>query len=150
VKPRPSYRAIDREEIPPGNPIDLTVHRRIGGPRLQRDLAHAAQAVVDALGKRRKIWFAYEELLARITDRRQAAYFDLGVEHGIAAARADQLPGASKAARAIAEHLVREVVGTGVAPRVRVDAAVLAAWALAGSAPQLPRLNARGRVRDPA
>ena len=150
MKARPSYRAIDRQEVPPGNPIDLAVHRRIGGARLQRDLAHAAQAVVDALGKRRKIWFAYEELLARITDRRQAAYFDLGVEHGIAAARADQLPGASKAARAIAEHLVREVVGTGVAPRVRVDAAVLAAWALAGSAPQLPRLNARGRVRDPA
>ncbi len=128
---RPSYRAIDRDEVPPGNPIDLAVHRRIGGARLQRDLARAAQAVVEALGRRRRVWFAFEELLAKITDRRQAAYFDLGVEHGIAAARANQLPGASKRARAIADHMVREVFGTGVAPRVGVEAALLTAWALA-------------------
>jgi hypothetical protein len=56
----------------------------------------------------------------------------VGREHWIPAARANQLPGASKSARAIAEHLVREVVGTGVAPRVRLEAAVLAAWALLG------------------
>jgi hypothetical protein len=149
VRPRPSYRAIDREEVAPGNPIDLTVHRRIGGARLQRDLARAAQAVVEALGKRRRVWFAYEELVAKITDRRQAAYFDLGVEHGIAAARANQLPGATKSARAIAEHLVREVVGTGVAPRVRVEAAVLAAWALAGSGPQRTRLSTQASARAP-
>jgi len=55
---------------------------------VERKLARAAQAVVEALGRRRGVWFAYEELLFRITDRRQAAYFDLGVEHGIAAARA--------------------------------------------------------------
>jgi len=132
VKPRPSYRAIDREEVPPGNTIDLTVHRRIGGARLQSDLARAAQAVVEALGRRRQVWFAYEELLAKITDRRQAAYFDLGVEHGIAAAHVNALPGASKAVRALAEHLVAEVVRTGEAPRVRVESAVLAAWGLVG------------------
>jgi hypothetical protein len=54
----------------------------------------------------------------------------VGFEHGIAAAGANALPGASKAARAIAEHLVQEVVGTGVAPRVRLEAAVLAARAM--------------------
>jgi hypothetical protein len=132
VKARPSYRAIDREEVPPGNPIDLAVHRRIGGARLQRELARAAQAVVEALGRRRRVWFAYEELLSQITDRRQAAYFDLGVEHGIAAARANQLAGGSKSARAIAEHVVREVVWTGAAPRDRIEAALLASWALLG------------------
>jgi hypothetical protein len=89
--------------------------------------------VVEALGRRRRAWFVYEELLAKIADRRQAAYFDLGVEHGIAAARANAVPAASKSARAIAEHLVREVIGTGVAPRVRIEAAVLAAWALVGT-----------------
>jgi hypothetical protein len=50
VKPRPSYLAIDREEVAPGNPIDLSVHRRIGGAKLQHDLARAAQAVVEAKG----------------------------------------------------------------------------------------------------
>jgi hypothetical protein len=60
-------------------------------------------------------------------------YANLGVEHGIAVARANQLPGASNSARPIAEHLVAEIVRTGVAPRVRVEAAVLAAWALLGA-----------------
>jgi hypothetical protein len=132
MKPRPSYRAIDREEVPPGNPIDLTVHRRIGGARLQRELARAAQAVVEALGKRRRVWFAYEDLLARITDRRQAAYFDLGVEHGIAAACAGGLAAATKTQRAIAERIVQEVIRTGVARDDAVRAAVLAVWGLQG------------------
>jgi hypothetical protein len=146
VKGRPSYRDIDREEVPPGNPIDLAVHRRVGRPALMRKLAMAAQAVVDALGRRRKLWFAYEALLGRITSRQFAAYFDLGVEHGVAAARANALPGASKAARAIAERVVREVVGTGVARGAAVEAAVLAAWAVLGSR----RFSVRARVRGPA
>jgi hypothetical protein len=87
MRPRPSYRAIDGEEVPPGNPVDLAVHRRVRRPREERRLARAAQAVVDALGQRRRLWFRYEELLGRLTSRQQAAYFDLGVEHGIAAAR---------------------------------------------------------------
>ena len=37
-----SYCAIDWEEVLLGNPIDLTVHCRIGGARLQRDFARAA------------------------------------------------------------------------------------------------------------
>jgi len=65
-------------------------------------------------------------------------FFDLGVEHGVAAARANQLPGASKQARAIAEHLVGEVVGTCVALRVRVEAVLLAAWGLRGSLRRRP------------
>ena len=113
MKPRPSYREIDHEEVAPGNPIDLTIHRRIGGAPLQRDLARAAQAVVEALGKRRQVWFAYEGLLARITDRRQAAYFDLGVEHGIAAARATELGADRKTVHALAQHVVKELIRTG-------------------------------------
>jgi hypothetical protein len=136
VKRRPTYREIDREEVPPGNPVDMAVHRRVGRPALMRKLAMAAQAVVDALGRRRKLWFAYEELLGRITSRQFAAYFDLGVEHGVAAARANALPGASKAARAIAKRLVQEVVRTGVAREVAVEATVLAAWAMLGTRKQ--------------
>jgi len=136
------YSDIDREEVPPGNPIDLTVHHRIGGARLQRDLARAAQAVVEALGKRRRVWFVYEELLAKITDRRQAAYFDLGVEHGIAAAAANGLTNATKAQRAIAERIVQDVIRTGVARDDAVRAAVLAVWGLASIGTRRPRLSA--------
>ena len=150
VKPRPSYRAIDREEVAPGNPIDLTIHRRIGGARLQRDMARAAQAVVEALGRRRRVWFAYEDLLSRITDRRQAAYFDLGVEHWIAAAAANGLTNATKRQRAIAERIVQEVIRTGVRREDAVRAAVLAVWGLTGVRARRPKLSARGRARAPA
>ena len=132
MKRRPTYREIDREEVAPGNPIDVAVHRRTRRPREERRLARAAQAVVDALGRRRRVWFVYEEVLGRITSRQQAAYLDLGVEHEVAAARAQELLGASKRAREIAARLVREVVGASVADNVRVEAAVLAVWAMVG------------------
>ena len=150
MKGRPSYRAIDREEVPPGNPIDLTVHCRIGGAKALRDVARAAQAVVDALGRRRKVWFAYEDLLSRITDRRQAAYFDLGVEHGIAAAAANGLTGASSTQRAIAERIVQKVIRTGVSRDDAVRAAVLAVWGLTAIRARWRRLSARAPARGPA
>jgi len=95
-------------------------------------VVRADYAVVTALHRGLRAWFADEDLAARVANRRHAAYFDLGVEHGIAAARASQIPGATKQARAIAEHLVQEVVGSGVEPRVRVEATVLACWAMVG------------------
>jgi hypothetical protein len=131
VRPRPTYREIDREEVPPGNPVDMAVHRRVGRPALMRKLAMASQAVVDALGRRRQLWFAYEEALGRLTSRQQAAYFDLGVEHGIAAARADQLR-AGRAVKKLAERLVREALGANVSREDVAAAAVMAAWAVLG------------------
>jgi len=132
MKRRPTYRDIDGEEVPPGNPIDLVVHRRVRRPREERRLANAAQAVVEALGKRRRLWFVYEQLLGRITSRQHAAYFDLGVEHGAAAARVEVLRARASVQR-VANGLVREALHADVAPDVRVAAAVLAAWALTRS-----------------
>ena len=129
MKRRPSYREIDREEVPPGNPIDMAVHRRVGRPALQRKLAMAAQAVVDALGRRRRLWFAYEEALGRMTSRQQAAYFDLGVEHGAAAARAHQLR-AGLTVRKLADRLVRKTLGANSSREDVAAAAVMAAWGL--------------------
>ena len=63
---------------------------------------------------------------------RATACFDDCVEHGAVAARASQFLGASKSARAIAEHLVREVVGTKVVSLVLHEAALLTAWTLLG------------------
>ena len=127
---RPTYRDIDREEPRPGNPIDLAVYRRLGGARSLREIATSSQAIVNALGRRRRLWFAYEDHLSRLTSRQFAAYFDLGVEHGIAAAAANGLAGASKMQRALAERMVQEIVRTGVARNDAVRAAVLATWAL--------------------
>jgi hypothetical protein len=128
-KPLVSYREIDGEEIPPGNPIDMAVHRRVGRPALMRKLAMSAQAVVDALGRRRRLWFVYEEALGRLTSRQQAAYFDLGVEHGVAAARADVLR-AGPAVRKLADRLAREALGAKLPRGDVAAAAAMAAWAV--------------------
>jgi hypothetical protein len=122
----------------------MAVNRRVGRPASQRTLAMAAQAVVDALGRRRRLWFDYEEALGRMTSRQQAAYFDLGVEHGIAAAREDQLR-AGPAVTKLADRLVREALGANV-PREDVAAvAVMAAWAVVGG--KTATTMSRGRTR---
>src|SRR5882672_2764387 len=149
VKRRPTYREIDREEVPPGNPIDMAVHRRVGRPALMRKLAMSAQAVVDALGRRRRLWFVYEEALGRLTSRQQAAYFDLGVEHGGAAARADQLR-AGPAVKKLADRLVREALGANVPREDVAAAAVMAAWAVLGGSTARRLLSAPARVPGPA
>jgi hypothetical protein len=110
-----------------------------------RKLAHSAQAVVDALGRRRKLWFVYEEALGRITSLSNAAYFDLGVVHGTASARASQLR-AGPAVRKLADRLVHEALHANM-PREDVAAAtVMAAWVVLGSR----RLSAPARARAPA
>jgi hypothetical protein len=103
-----------------------------------RKLANSAQAVVAALGRRRKLWFAYEDLLGRITTRQFAAYFDLGVEHGAAAARADHLR-AAPAVRKLADRLLREVLGANVPREDVAAAAVMVAWAVLGKERQAVR-----------
>jgi hypothetical protein len=46
------------------------------------------------------------------------------------AARANALAESAKAARAFAEHLAAQIVRTGEAPSIRIEAALLAAMAL--------------------
>jgi hypothetical protein len=77
--------------------------------------------------------------------RRAAAYFDLGVEHGVAAARADQLR-AGRAVKKLADRLVREALGADVPREDVAAAAVMAAWAVLGSRP----LSAPAPARAPA
>jgi hypothetical protein len=132
-----------------GNWIALAVHHRVRLPREERQLAGAAQAVIDALGRRRRLSFAYEEALGRMTSRQQAAYFDLGVEHGAAAARADVLH-ARPAVRKLADRLVREALGANVPRGDVAAAAVLAALAMIGARTARRILSAPARARAPA
>ena len=131
-RPLVTYTDIDREEVAVGNPIDLAVHARVGRGELARKLARLSHAVVDALGKRRKVWFDYEDVLGRLTDLRQAAYFDLGVQHGVAHSRVRALRSGDAAVEKLASRLVREALCSKVALEVAVSATVMAAWAMVG------------------
>jgi len=63
---------------------------------------------------------------------REAAYFDAGVEHGAAVARAEAARGGSREVRRLAERLVVEALRGGLERNEAAAAAMLAAWAMSG------------------
>ncbi len=128
--PRPTYRALETEPSYE-HPVDRTVRRRVGLRQARRVADETATAIVKVLGpRRRRLWFRYERAADEIRARREAAYFDVGIEHGIAACAAHGFGNPSKQVRALADHLVREILGAGRPKVDAVRAALAAAWAL--------------------
>ncbi len=127
---RPTYRALETEPSYE-HPVDRVVRRRVGRRDLQQIASDTATAIARALGPRqRHHWFSFERAADQLRDRREAAYFDVGVEHGIAACAAHGFGTPTKKVRAIADHLVRELLANGVPRTDAVRAAITAAWAL--------------------
>lgn len=125
-----TYRALETEPSYE-HPVDRIVRRRVGRRDLQRIAADAATTIVKALGpRRRRHWFSFERAADQLRARREATYFDVGVEHGIAACAAHGFGTPTKRVRAMADHLVRELLATGVPRTDAVRAAITAAWAL--------------------
>lgn len=131
MKPRVSYRALEKDPSYE-HPVDQTVRLRVGRRDLQRIVAAKSTAIVKALGTRRKLWFDFEAAADELRAKREAAYFDVGVEQGIAACAVHGLGRPSKRVRAHAQHVARELLRTGVARPEAVRAALVAAWALLG------------------
>lgn len=132
MKPRVTYRGLEED---PGceHPVDHLVRVRVGRRDLDRIVDRTTIAIVKALGMRSKrLWIEYEQAADELRARREAAYFDAGVEQGIAAARANALARPGKNVRALAERVVQEMLRTGVARREVVAAALVAAWSLLG------------------
>jgi hypothetical protein len=128
-EPKLTYRSLE-EDPSYEHPIDQTVRIRVGRRDLQRTAATSTDAIVKALGKRRRLWFDFETAADKMRSLREAAYFDAGVEHGIAAARVHGLGGASKTVRALADRVVRELVATNVSREAALAAALATAWAI--------------------
>ena len=149
MKPRTSYKALDVEPVV-AHPIDHAVFVRVGWLRLQAELGKRAQAVVDALGRKRRLWFDFEALQGRLTSLREAAYFDLGVEHGIAEARSAGIQGRRRVIEHFAARMVTGALGTNAAREDAVAAAILAAWAVLGGKTGTQVVSARERAQDPA
>lgn len=105
---------------------------RVGRRDLDRKLVRTTTAIVKALGSKRRRWFDYERVADELRSKREAAYFDVGVEYGIAATRATKLAVGTKALHALAQQVVRELMRTGVARDDVVSALLVAAWAMLG------------------
>jgi hypothetical protein len=97
---------------------------------LHRTDANSTDAIVKALGRRGKLWFDFESAAGEMRVKREAAYFDASVEHGITAARLHALGGPSKTERVLADRVVRELLATAVTRSNAFGAAIVAAWAI--------------------
>ena len=72
-----------RSTPPPSSALDL------GG--LRRQILPATDRLMEALGEKQHLWLRLDELLGDYRIHREAAYFDLGYEHGRAAGRTEGL-----------------------------------------------------------
>jgi hypothetical protein len=131
-KTRPTYRGLEQDPSYE-HAVDQRVRIRVGRRDLQRTVSDTSSAIVKALGKQRRLWFRFEHAADKLRSLREAAYFDAGVEHGAAAARADAARDGGRAVRRLAEKLVVEALRRGLDWRDAAAATVLAAWAMSGA-----------------
>jgi hypothetical protein len=131
MKPRVTYRGLEKDPSYE-HAVDQTVRLRIGRRDLQLIVATKTDAIVKALGAKKRLWFDFEAAADELRAKRESAYFNVGVEHGIAACAVHGLGRLSKRVRVHAQHVVQELLRTGVARQDAVRAAMVAAWALLG------------------
>jgi hypothetical protein len=112
--------------------VDQAVRVHVGRRDLDRAMVRTTTAIVKALGANRRLWFRFEAAADELRALREATYFDVGVEYGIASTRATAMAGERKTVSALAQRVVRELMRTGVARDEVVGALLVAAWALMG------------------
>jgi hypothetical protein len=133
--PRPgrSYEDMGDEGVE-GHPVDDAVERRLDHAVLRRRIRAATDRLMDALGEEQDLWLRVEELLGEQRLDREAAYFDIGYEHGRAAGRAEALadgkPRASTAYREFARRIREAAVNASLPPGQAASALLEAAWEL--------------------
>ena len=137
MKLRLFFRDLDPKRE--GRPIEAQVHARAATRRTYRKLADLASSVTEALGDRVDAWLEYERLSNEVHLDREALHFDLGVEHGLEVAHAEELAGSRRAVRDFTQHLLREALASGLQREDAAAAAVATAWSLLG------RLRVAGR-----
>lgn len=132
MKMRLFYRDLDSVEQEE-HPVDRLVEARVGMRKTRQKLAKLSDAIVRALGLGAKeLWFDYEQSKGDLDHARDAAYFDIGVEYGLAAAHANEIAEPRQRVRALAQHLLREAMASGLAREDAAAAAALATWSLLG------------------
>ena len=117
----------------PEHPVDIALERRLPQTRLVRRIRSLGSRLLTSLGERRSLWLTLESLLGEYHANRGETYFDLGYEHGAAAARAEAKGRGvlSKAGRALAAQLRNLVVQSELPARERLLVLLDTAWALA-------------------
>src|SRR5690606_2316878 len=87
---RPHYASLD-DAGAEQHPVDTAVEARLPLLDERRRLNELGSRLLDALGEDRHLYLAFEAQRNAVAAAREAAYFDLGVEHGAAVASAGVL-----------------------------------------------------------
>lgn len=132
------------------HPVDAAIERRLPHRSLRRRLRAATDALMTALGPRRKLWFPVEQLKSRYHAEREEEYYRLGYEHGATAGRAEALsartPRGTRAQRDLASWVRDITVEAHLPLHLKVATLLETAWALVlGHEPAAPRVTVRGK-----
>jgi len=116
------------------HPVDAVVERRLGHTALRRRIRIATARLLRGLGEERHLWLRLEELLGDCRGDREAAFFDIGYEHGRIAGRTEGLaegkPRTAPAYRALVLRTREAAVNAGL-PHTHAAAALIeATWSL--------------------
>ena len=130
--PRSYFKDLARGDEPE-HPVDVALEGRLPQAQLLRRIRSLGNRLLTSLGEHRSLWLTLESLLVEYHANRGETYFDLGYEHGAAAARAEAKERGvlSKAERALATHLRNLVVQSELRARERLLVLLDTAWALA-------------------
>ena len=117
----------------PEHPVDVALEHRLPQVRLLRRIRSLGNRLLTSLGERRSLWLTLEPLLVEYHANRGETYFDLGYEHGAAAARVEAKGRGvlSKAGRTLATQLRNLAVQSELPARERLLVLLETAWALA-------------------
>lgn len=161
IPPRPARSYEDMaDDGDDEHPVDALVDRRLDHAALRRRIRSATDLLMEVLGDEQHLWLRLEELLGEQRLDREAAYFDLGYEHGRAAGRGEALgadgPRTTTAYRALAQGIREAATNAGLPHEHAVAALLEAAWGLVhestpvavGTARNLERWPRRGRTRS--
>ena len=130
--PRSYFKELARGDEPE-HPVDVALESRLPQAQLLRKIRGLGRRLLTSLGERRSLWLTLESPLGEYHANRGETYFDLGYEHGAAAARAEAKGRGvlTKAGRTLATHLRNLVVQSGLPARERLLVLLEIAWALA-------------------
>lgn len=118
------------------HPVDVAIARLLPQRSLRRRILCNTDRLLAALGEQRTLWLEIEELIAEYSSKREEAYFNLGYQHGIAAARAVALRATSKtgvgnAQRAFADRIRELTIQAGLPLPLTMAPLLEAAWTIA-------------------
>jgi hypothetical protein len=116
------------------HPVDAVVEQRLGHTALRQQIRVATERLLRGLGEERHLWLRLEELLGDCRVDREAAFFDIGYEHGRIAGRTEGLaegkPRTAPAYRALVLRTREAAVNADLRREHAAAASIEAAWAL--------------------